>query len=259
MTSIPISQMGLASELTAASTMTPLLAAQIAQATRALPQAHLITPANNESFATPKDALQRLQDWAFTQGFAVVTESTRKGRTIFQCIHHRKKTKNCRKTPTEDRQRISTAIKAKGCIWTVYVSQRAQTGDEWILGWTHNEHSHNANPDPFTLDAHKSKKPGYLKAVEQAEVHRGAASYSISSKMLRKQGLPVLTKKEYYNLCRKADEGGKLTRQEEIMMITKYLEDLDFHVQVRYEHAVDDAGKRTGVRVVQDIFFINDA
>ena len=42
-------------------------------------------------------------------------------------------------------------------------------------------------------------------------------------------------------------------------MITKYLEDLGFHVQVWYEHAVDDAGKRTGVRVVQDIFFINDA
>ena len=83
--------------------------------------------------------------------------------------------------------------------------------------------------------------------------------YSISLKILQKQGLPILTKKEYYNLCRKADEGGKLTRQEEIMMITKYLEDLDFHVQVRYEHAVDDAGKRTGVRVVQDIFFINDA
>ena len=43
------------------------------------------------------------------------------------------------------------------------------------------------------------------------------------------------------------------------MVITKYLEDLDFHVQVRYEHAVDDAGERTGVRVVRDIFFINDA
>ena len=83
MTSIPISQTGLASELAVASTITPLLAAQIAQATRALPLAHLITPANKESFATPEDALRRLQDWAFTQGFAVVTESTRKGRTIF--------------------------------------------------------------------------------------------------------------------------------------------------------------------------------
>jgi hypothetical protein len=66
MTSIPIAQTGLASELAVASTMTPLLAAQIAQATRALPPAHLITPANLESFATLEEALQRLQDWAFT-------------------------------------------------------------------------------------------------------------------------------------------------------------------------------------------------
>jgi len=43
--------------------------------------------------------------------------------------------------------------------------------------------------------------------------------------MLWKQGLLVLTKKEYYNLYRKAEGGGRLTRQEEIMVITKYLED----------------------------------
>jgi hypothetical protein len=77
--------------------------------------------------------------------------------------------------------------------------------------------------------------------------------------MLWKEGFLVLTKKEYYNLCRKAEGGGRLTRQEEIMVIIKYLEDEGFYVQVRYEYAVDDNGERTGVRVVWDIFFINDA
>ena len=262
MTSILISQSVLASEpaseLAVASTVTPLLASQISLATKALPPAHLITPANGESFAAPEDALRHLQDWAFTQGFAVVTESTRKGRVIFHCIHHRKGTRNTRKTATEDRERLETSIKAKGCTWAVYVSQQAQTGDEWILGWTHKEHSHNPNPDPFTFPPHKTKKPGYLEAVEKSKVHCGTASYTISSKMLRKEGLPVLTKKEYYNLCRKAEGGGRLTRQEEIMVITKYLEDQGFHVQVRYEHLLDEEGKKTGVRVVQDIFFIND-
>ena len=38
-----------------------------------------------------------------------------------------------------------------------------------------------------------------------------------------------------------------------------YLEDHQFHTQVRYEHTIDDNGERTGARVVQDIFFINDA
>jgi hypothetical protein len=65
-------------EPTVASTVTPLLAQQIQQATKSLPLAHLITPATGESFDSPANALQCLQDWAFTQGFAVVTESTRK-------------------------------------------------------------------------------------------------------------------------------------------------------------------------------------
>jgi hypothetical protein len=210
----------MASILAVASAVTPLLASQIALATKALPFAHLITPAHGESFKTPEDALQRLQDWAFTQGFAVVTESKRKGRVIFQCIHHRTKTRNSRKTATEDRERVSTAIKAKGCTWTVYVSQRAATKEAWVLGWTHTEHTYNFNPDPFTFASHKAKKPGYLKAVARATVYRGAASHSISSKLLQKEGLPTLTAKDYYNLCKKADGGGKLTSQEEIQVIT---------------------------------------
>ena len=83
--------------------VTPLLASQIQQAIKSLPLANLILPAFGESFNSPANALRRLQDWAFTQGFAVVTESTWKDRVIFECVHHKKKTKNCCKTATEDR------------------------------------------------------------------------------------------------------------------------------------------------------------
>ena len=97
------------------SAVTPLLALQIQQATKSIPPAHLITPATRESFATPNNALGRLQDWAFAQGFAVVTKSKRKNRAIFHCIHHKNKTRNSRKTATEDRERVGTAVMAKGC------------------------------------------------------------------------------------------------------------------------------------------------
>jgi len=50
----------MASILDVASAVTPLLASQIAIATKALPLAHLITPINRESFKTPKEALQQL-------------------------------------------------------------------------------------------------------------------------------------------------------------------------------------------------------
>ena len=64
----------------ATSTVTPLLASQIAIATKVLPLAHLLTPTHGESFKTLDEAFRRLQDWAFTQGFAVITESKRKDR-----------------------------------------------------------------------------------------------------------------------------------------------------------------------------------
>jgi hypothetical protein len=78
--------------------------------------------------------------------------------------------------------------------------------------------------------------------------------------MLQKEGLPVLTKKEYYNLSRKpAGEEDRLTKQKEIQVLLQYLEDHQFHTQVRYEHTVDKNSVRTGTRIVQDVFFISNA
>jgi hypothetical protein len=56
---------------------------------------------NVGSFATPEEALRRLQDWPFTQGFAVVTESTTSASTTGR------RQKNSCKTATEDRERVA--------------------------------------------------------------------------------------------------------------------------------------------------------
>jgi hypothetical protein len=45
-----------------ASTVTPLLAQQIQQATRSLPLAYVVPPTTGESFDSPANALRRLQD-----------------------------------------------------------------------------------------------------------------------------------------------------------------------------------------------------
>jgi hypothetical protein len=82
----------LTSAPTVASTLTSDLVSKIQQATRALPAAHLVTPAAGELFESREAALLRLQNWAFTQGFAVATQSVRKDRSIFECVHHGKKT-----------------------------------------------------------------------------------------------------------------------------------------------------------------------
>jgi hypothetical protein len=114
----------------------------------------------------------------------------------------------------------------------------------WILGWTHHKHSHPANPDPFSYDQHKAKKPGFASSIQQAIIHCGAVSYTSSLKMLRKEGLPGLSALDFYNLNRKNEkETERLTKQEEISLILHYLEMQDFHVQVRYEHLLDNDGE----------------
>ena len=54
-----------------------------------LPPLHCEEPIDGEQYLWSNDILDRLQDYAFTQGFAVVTLSgpQAKGRMRFGCIH----------------------------------------------------------------------------------------------------------------------------------------------------------------------------
>ena len=84
-------------------TVTPLLAAQIQAATAALPAAHRAAPQEREIVESRDAALLRLQNWAFTKGFALATESAKPRRVVFHCTHHKKTTKNSCKTAEADR------------------------------------------------------------------------------------------------------------------------------------------------------------
>ncbi|OBT43326.1 hypothetical protein VE00_06921 [Pseudogymnoascus sp. WSF 3629] len=71
-------------------------------------------------------AFQRLQDWAFTQGYAFVIESSEARKVRWDCIFHKKSTKNSRKTAEEDRQRVQTFVRGTGCPVYFYVSRERQ-------------------------------------------------------------------------------------------------------------------------------------
>src|SRR5204863_888748 len=80
-----------------------------------------------------------------------------------------------------------------------------------------------------------------------------------SAEMLRKEGLADITRNDFYNINRKNDQqGGKLTKQQEMQMIMTYMEDQGFHIQVRYSWTLDENGNKTGQRVLKDLFFINE-
>ena len=77
------------------STVTPELRVQIDAAIAALPPAHRAAPYKGEIVESKEAALLQLQDWAFTHGFAIATESGNSKRVRFECVHHKKDTKNC--------------------------------------------------------------------------------------------------------------------------------------------------------------------
>ncbi len=111
---LTVRQISLSTMELSAPTVTDTLADEIRRAVNALPPAQRIEPQENELVESPDVGYVHLQDWALTQGFALVKESSRPERWVLQCIHHKKETKNWRKTPKEGRKRDWTTSQAMG-------------------------------------------------------------------------------------------------------------------------------------------------
>jgi hypothetical protein len=169
-------------------TMTPGLATQIEVAVAALPTAHRLAPQERE-IVENEEAFPRLQDWAFTRGFAFAIESAKPGRIVFRCTHHQKRTRNTRRTAEADWERVQKQTQSRGCPFALYVSEQKRLGGGWAIGSTCLEYNHPPNPDPFQYIQHRSKRPGHAQAVVAATAHCGVISYSESAEILRKEGL----------------------------------------------------------------------
>ena len=237
-------------------TQTPELRHRIDTAIAAIPPDHWVRPATGELFADPEDAFIRIRNWGFTQGILLVKESTnnKKGRWQIDCSRHHKETANWRKTPLEDRQRLSTHFQAHSCKFSLYISRRKRYNNQWAIGWTNEHCNHPPLADPFSAEGFKIYEPGRERARQLASTHRGTIGYAASDDILRNEGLH-LRRKEYYNLARK-EAKAPLSNQEELQLVMTILEQNGFHPRTREEYIIEN-GIRTK-RVVRDIFFMSD-
>ena len=162
----------------------PSLIPTIRSAIDCIPSDHLQPPASKEIFDNPDAAYERLQNWAFSQGFCIVIASHIKNVMMwFVCKHHRDKTHNICKLDDKagddsNRTREFTHISAKGCSWKWYVSWKDRVqgkGDKaWILGTTVDHHNHDMIPNLLSYDIHRKRQPDHAKAIGLAMVHREA-------------------------------------------------------------------------------------
>jgi hypothetical protein len=226
------------------SSITPALALQIERAIEAIPPAYREAPVDGTVVPSPNFAFQRIQDWAFTEGYAFVHETSNLQRVRFECVHHKKKTKNSRKTAEVDRRRVSTFVLGTGCQVCLYVSRQKKKGDQWVLCYSkYTVHNHPPAVDPFLLPPHRERRPGRQEALAMASSHRGIVSYRTSQNILARMDLE-LDRKAFYNLTRK-ESATVLSDQEQARMLLAYLEDHDYHLAVDEAYTLDLNGKKT--------------
>ena len=113
--------------------------APIQQAIEKIPSPHFLPPQASE-LLDPDEAYERLQNYAFTQGFCIVISSHDRAKTYvrFVCIHHDFTIRNwCKldehRTEESNRRKEYISICARGCPWQVYVSYKGVTRGKYSM------------------------------------------------------------------------------------------------------------------------------
>ena len=113
--------------------ITPILEAQIIKAIEAILEGRRRAPQPQTIVTGPEEALVIVNDQAFTEGYAFITESYRARMARFTCYHHGSKTRNSRKLEEKDRKRVSTYKRYNNCKTYMYVSILKSIGNQWVL------------------------------------------------------------------------------------------------------------------------------
>jgi hypothetical protein len=240
--------------------ITETLASKIQRHIDLIPSERRVKPLRTE-YIPEDDALNRLNDWAFCEGYGYVTRSSNTGYSIqVVCAHYQKETRNTRGLTEETRKRADTVTRKKACPHRVRIGVQKRLGGLFAYGEFKGEHNHPPATDPFELIPHRERDKDKEMAREIAETHRGSITYQQSSEILAKDGLE-LSRKDFYNVNWKAmmqkEDNKTITPAEELELIYTYLEDTDFRVEVREEVTYRDDGKTIIKRVIKDLFFIH--
>ena len=233
------------------------------------PPEHLIEPSSGEQFDVPDEAYTRLQNYAFSQGFAVVVGSCGKGRKAYECVHHKSETQNNRKLDDHigegsNRKVEATKLKSKGCDWRCSLAYKAPNRHTenmtWVLGVKEEarRHSHPMAPNPLSYDIHARRQPDYAKAMEMAKTHRvSKLTYRESDRVLdntpKEEGeIYHISKNKYYKLIPSTTR----SRDDIITGLLQCLDSTEFTARVRCSYILDDAGVPVK-KLLEQIFFID--
>jgi hypothetical protein len=240
-------------------TALPTSAIRLKLALEPSPLLFLKEPADGEVFDNVELCRERLQGFAFAQGFAIVKKSgsmnQKRPRFYFHCIHHGESTRNYRQLEehverdeeqevTTRRKQEATNINARNCPYHIYLAwkQIGKRGSREFgleMSVKNSIHSHAMAVNPLIYIEHKKSLSEYQPALELGKSLRSAyISYSAARRVLEQAGFP-LDRKAYYNLRHRALSAQK----DEFAGLVVALEEAGFIYECRVEEEIDQAGK----------------
>ncbi len=92
------------------STILPALQAQIDKVIANMPSDHREALIHGTVVVSPEAVYERVQDWAFTQGYAFVVESSTDTRVRFEYLYYKEDTRNTRNTEEKAKKRTRTHV-----------------------------------------------------------------------------------------------------------------------------------------------------
>ena len=176
--------------------LSPQLNSIIVRAIANIPHAYREPPQAGD--VIPRDqALERLQAYAFTQGYALVTESSANNRLRLACIHHRASTRNTRRLDDDVREGgnrkrkwEAARLKARGCPYAVYIAY-SKRKDHWRYGVTNPEHNHAPVANPFNYHVHRKRADWLAEGKEEGRDPRWKGSLKILNEQPKAPFPPV--------------------------------------------------------------------
>jgi hypothetical protein len=173
---------------------------------KAFPAAWLEEPASNEVFNDKSHCLERLQAWAFIQGFAVVQGrvwTDRTHRWQFKCLLHGTETQNRRGLDgraekdkagkiVSNRKRNTMIKVKKDCQFEYLLSHKAVSRgveEKHFIGTAKCLiHTHAIYLIPFSFKVHEKIITEYQMLIKQAKKYRfGKITYTESQELLKQE------------------------------------------------------------------------
>ncbi|SMR48469.1 unnamed protein product [Zymoseptoria tritici ST99CH_1E4] len=219
---------------------------------QAIDPSHYEHPRNGEVYKDAEHCYSRLQDYAFTMGFAVVCTLSTAQRKLYYCIHHGDGTRNDREfeeamNDSDDeyrnlRARAAKCIRARHCKWYCRLAYKRVRQDaevkRWILTIYHLSHCHEVAPLPTVYTVHQERLPNYHEGLAlAAQLRLTGESYKTAYRQLSAKDLQ-LNRKKYYNLTNGVTKKGSGDSETVINALLGVLVELGFCYEARwsYEH-----------------------